>query len=169
MARSVPAPYLRPATLAEALDALAEGGEPRLVVAGATDHYPAHATRPIDRTCSTSPRVDGLRGIERLSDGGWRIGALDDVDGPRRGGTLPPLFDGLRAAARHDRRPPDPERAGPSSGNVCNASPAADGMPNLLALDAAVELASAARGSRIVPLAAFVTGNRRRSASRTSW
>ena len=41
-----------------------------------------------------------------------------------------------------------------------NASPAADGLPNLLALDAAVEVASA-DGTRVVPIADFVVGNRR--------
>ena len=40
---------------------------------------------------------------------------------------------------------------GPSPATSCNASPAADGMPNLLALDAAVEVASAARGVRACP------------------
>jgi diaminopropionate ammonia-lyase len=39
-------------------------------------------------------------------------------------------------------------------GNLCNASPAADGVPALLALDAAVELASR-RGQRTVPLIDF--------------
>ena len=45
-------------------------------------------------------------------------------------------------------------------GNVCNASPAADGAPVLLTLDAEVELASRDRGTRRLPLAGFVTGNR---------
>jgi len=45
-------------------------------------------------------------------------------------------------------------------GNLCNASPAADGVPALLALGAEVELASA-RGIRRLPLAQFVLGNRR--------
>ena len=44
-------------------------------------------------------------------------------------------------------------------GNIVNASPASDGMPNLLALDAAVELASA-DGERRVPVDRFVLGNR---------
>ena len=72
---------------------------------------------------------------------------------------LPPAFDGLRAAARQvgGRQI---QNTGTVAGNVVNASPAADGTPNLLALDAAVEVASAARGARIVPLAAFVTGYR---------
>ena len=44
-------------------------------------------------------------------------------------------------------------------GNVGNASPAADGVPVLLALQADVELASAT-GVRRLPLSAFITGNR---------
>jgi CO/xanthine dehydrogenase FAD-binding subunit len=43
---------------------------------------------------------------------------------------------------------------------LCNASPAADGVPPLLALDAEVELASAA-GRRRMPLARFLAGNRK--------
>jgi len=45
------------------------------------------------------------------------------------------------------------------AGNLCNASPAADGVPPLLALDAEVELASA-EGRRRMPLAQFIAGNR---------
>ncbi|MGB7601335.1 MAG: FAD binding domain-containing protein, partial [Candidatus Sulfotelmatobacter sp.] len=41
-----------------------------------------------------------------------------------------------------------------------NASPAADGVPPLLALDAAVELASSS-GLRRIPLAEFIVGNRK--------
>ena len=46
-------------------------------------------------------------------------------------------------------------------GNVCDASPAADVSPVLLALDAQVELESAAEGSRVVPLPDFFQGVRR--------
>ena len=52
------------------------------------------------------------------------------------------------------------QNAGTVAGNVCNASPAADGVPALLALDAAVETASAA-GSRTLPLAEFIAGPRK--------
>jgi N-methylhydantoinase B len=46
------------------------------------------------------------------------------------------------------------------AGNLVNASPAADSVPPLLALDASVEIASAA-GRRSLPLQAFIRGNRR--------
>ena len=63
---------------------------------------------------------------------------------------LPPCFDGLKLAAR-EVGGVQIQNTGTIAGNVCNASPAADSMPNLLALDAEVELASAA-GERRLPI-----------------
>jgi CO/xanthine dehydrogenase FAD-binding subunit len=152
--------FLRPAGLDEALGALAggsPGGAPWVVVAGATDHYPARVGRaPVEDVLDVTA-IDGLRGVAAV-DGGWRLGALttwtDLVEAD-----LPPLFDGLRSAALAIGGLQIQARA-TVVGNVCNASPAADGMPNLLAMDAVVELASA-RGSRRVPIGEFVLGNRR--------
>jgi CO/xanthine dehydrogenase FAD-binding subunit len=147
-------PYLRPDGLEDALAALASGD--RLVIAGGTDVYPGHATAPIERPVLDITALPGLRGVTEGGDG-WRIPALttwtDLAESP-----LPPEFDGLRAAARTigGRQI---QNAGTVCGNVVNASPAADGVPNLLALDASVELASV-RGVRRVPIAAFVLGNR---------
>lgn len=159
MAVRVPPPYLRPASLAEALDALADDADPRLVVCGGTDVYPAHTTRPIERPVLDVSRVEGLRGITRGHDGGWRIGATTTWTDIAEADVLPAAFDGLRAAARAvgGRQI---QNAGTVAGNIVNASPAADGTPNLLALDASVEVASAARGTRVVPLTWFVTGYR---------
>jgi CO/xanthine dehydrogenase FAD-binding subunit len=52
------------------------------------------------------------------------------------------------------------QNRGTIAGNLCNASPAADGVPPLLILDAEVELLSQ-RGPRRLPLSQFITGNRR--------
>ena len=46
-------------------------------------------------------------------------------------------------------------------GNICDASPAADASPVLLALDASVELESAAKGSRSLALTEFFQGVRK--------
>ena len=160
------AAYLRPNELDEALVALGAGtpgGTPWVVVAGATDHDPARVGRlPIEDVLDVTA-ISSLRGIQEV-DGeagrpaGWRIGALatwtDLVDAP-----LPPLFDGLKAAAVAVGGRQIQAR-GTIAGNVCNASPAADGVPNLLALDAVAELVSS-RGPRSVPIGAFITGNRR--------
>ncbi|MBI2782063.1 MAG: FAD binding domain-containing protein [Chloroflexi bacterium] len=152
--------FLRPTRLEDAIGALGSGGPSGagwVVVAGATDHYPARVGRaPVEDVLDVTA-IGGLRGAAAV-DGGWRIGALttwtDLVEAD-----LPPLFDALRAAALAVGGQQIQARA-TVVGNVCNASPAADGMPNLLALDALVELASV-RGPRRVPIGEFVTGNRR--------
>ncbi len=152
--------FLQPTELSDALGALAgggPGGSPWVVVAGATDHYPSRVGRaPIEDVLDVTA-ISALRGVVAV-DAGWRIGALttwtDLVESD-----LPPLFDGLRAAALAVGGQQIQARA-TVAGNVCNASPAADGTPNLLALDAVVELESS-RGPRRVPIGEFVTGNRR--------
>lgn len=146
--------YLRPRELDEALGALAGG---RLtVVAGGTDFYPARVGRPLDEDVLDISGLAGLRGIADAGEA-FRIGALatwsDVIDAP-----LPPCFDGLKLAAR-EIGGVQVQNTGTVCGNVCNASPAADGTPNLLALDASVELVSRT-GSRRLPLAEFILGNR---------
>lgn len=147
--------YLRPAELGEALAALAV--RPRIILAGGTDYYPARVGRPSDDDILDITALSALKAIGR-TEGAWRIPALatwSDVIAAE----LPPLFDGLKLAAR-EVGGVQIQNAGTVCGNLCNASPAADGIPNLLALDARVELASAG-GRRHVAVADFVTGNRR--------
>lgn len=157
--------YLRPTRLDEALDALAsrsgESGEPGgrgwTVLAGATDIYPARVGRVFDEDILDVTGIDALRAIDR--DGGSiRIAAGATWTDLLRT-DLPPAFDGLKAAARAVGGVQIQHR-GTLCGNVCNASPAADGVPNLIALDARVELRSAT-GRREVPVGDFIVGNRR--------
>jgi CO/xanthine dehydrogenase FAD-binding subunit len=146
--------YLRPESLEEALQALTR---PWTVLAGGTDFYPARVGRAIDENVLDITAIAALRGIDG-ENGGWRIGATTTwselIERP-----LPPLFDGLKQAAR-EVGGRQIQNAGTIAGNLCNASPAADGVPPLLALDAEVELAGLA-GVRRLPLSQFITGNRR--------
>ena len=149
------AAYLRPARLEEALEALAT--RPLTVLAGGTDHYPARVGRDPEEDILDLTALASLRGISR-TQAGWRIGAAaswTEIIEAR----LPPLFDALKLAAR-EVGGVQIQNAGTVAGNLCNASPAADGVPALLALDASVELASG-RGSRIVPLEDFILGPRK--------
>jgi N-methylhydantoinase B len=99
--------------------------------------------------------IPGLDRIER-TDTGWRIGCL--VTWSRLARTeLPPLFQGLQAAAK-EVGGVQVQNRGTLVGNLVTASPAGDGIPNLLALDASVEIAGPA--PRIVPLRDFLTGYR---------
>ena len=98
-----------------------------------------------------------LRGIS--NDANYiRIGGLttwtDVIQTP-----LPRCFDALKSAAREVGSVQIQNR-GTVAGNLCNASPAADGVPPLLALDAEVELASST-GSRRMPLTEYIVGNRK--------
>jgi CO/xanthine dehydrogenase FAD-binding subunit len=149
--------YLRPRRLEEALSVLARpSARPHAVLAGGTDFYPARVGRAIDEDVLDIGGIDVLRGIT-AGPAGWRLGAtttwseLLEAD-------LPPLFDGLKQAAR-EVGGRQIQNAGTLAGNICNASPAADGVPGLLALDAEIEIAGPA--SRRLPLRNFITGVRR--------
>lgn len=147
--------YHAPASLKDALDRLAKGDV--RVVAGGTDVYPAQGTAPFDRDILDLTRITALQGISRGAEG-WRIGAATTWTQVARA-DLPPAFDGLRAAAR-EVGSIQIQNAGTVAGNLCNASPAADGVPPLLTLEARVELTSST-GQRVLPLADFLTGVRR--------
>ncbi len=147
--------YLKPKTLDEAVAALAASGGQ--ILAGGTDFYPALGERlpPGDVVDITALRE--IRGIS-LEKHHVRMGGLTTWSEVVRT-PLPSCFDALKAAAREVGSVQIQNR-GTVAGNLCNASPAADGVPPLLALDAEVELASSLERRRL-PLAQFITGNRK--------
>lgn len=148
--------YLRPADLPTALDALRS--TPYVVLAGGTDHYPARVGRPLTDDILDLGGLTELRSIAVHPDH-WRIGALVTWTDLLEAAHLPPVFDGLRLAAR-EVGGVQIQNAGTLCGNLCNASPAADGVPPLLALGASVELRSADT-MRTLPLTDFMLGPRR--------
>ena len=146
--------YFRPESLGSAVQFLAEHGG--VVMAGGTDLFPAHVARLLPEKILDVTRVQELRDIDFAPDhirfgGAVRWSEILRCD-------LPPAFDGLKAAAREIGSIQIQNR-GTIAGNLCNASPAADGIPPLLALDAEVELASR-RGARTLKLEDFLTGYR---------
>jgi CO/xanthine dehydrogenase FAD-binding subunit len=147
--------YLRPTGLGEALAALAN--TKLAVLAGGTDYYPARVGKPLDDDLLDISAIAALRGMREAPDH-WRIGATTTWS-DLAAAELPPLFDGLKLAAGAIGGA-QIQNAGTLGGNLCNASPAADGVPPLLALDARVEIADAA-GTASVALAEFILGNRK--------
>lgn len=146
--------YLLPADLDSALVALADGKW--TVLAGGTDFYPTRVGRPLAEPVIDISGLGGLRGIA-VTEESYLIGALTrwaDI----RDADLPRCFDGLRSAAR-EVGAVQVQNAGTIAGNLCNASPAADGIPPLLTLNASVELSSQT-GTRTVALPDFLTGYR---------
>jgi CO/xanthine dehydrogenase FAD-binding subunit len=152
--------YLRPHALDDALGAIA--ADRWAVLAGGTDFYPARVGRLVEENVLDISAVAALRGI-REEDGHIRIGAATTwtelIEAP-----LARQFDCLKLAAR-EVGGVQIQNAGTIAGNLCNASPAADGVPALAALGADVELRSASRTRRL-PLGRFVLGNRETACAR---
>lgn len=144
--------FSRPATLAEAL---AQRGNGARVLAGGTDIYPG-AGPSLAGPIVDVTRLSGLQGIV-LQDGAMRIGACTSWAAIAEA-SLPSSLVALQQAALQIGGC-QIQNAGTIGGNLCNASPAADGVPPLLVLGAEVELASTA-GVRRLPLEAFITGPR---------
>ncbi len=144
--------YFRPATQQEALEALA--GRSWTVLAGATDLYPTHGDAPHEVDALD---ISALHAPISRDAAYWYLPASVTWS-ELLAAPLPAAFDGLKQAARQigGRQI---QNVGTVMGNVCNASPAADGIPCLLALDAEVTLASLL-GVRHVPIGGFVVGPR---------
>ena len=152
---------LRPTDLHEALELLGErpADAPLVPLAGGTDllvHWPVRPDAR-DREYLDVTALGGLRGI-RWSDKALELGALAsywDVIVDRRANEELPI---LVASARQVGAVQIQSR-GTWAGNVVNGSPAADGVPVLMACDAVVVLASR-EGTREVPLDRYYSGYR---------
>lgn len=155
-----PATYLRPRELGEALAALAAGD--LTVLAGGTDYYPARLARTRDDDLLDVSAIAELRGI-RVAAEGVTLGATTTWTEVAEA-TLPPAFRGLQQAARQVGAL-QIQNAGTVAGNVCNASPAADGVPPMLVLGGEVVLRSV-RGERVLPVGEFLRGNRKTARAR---
>lgn len=149
--------FLAPATWAQALAAKAEYPD-ALPVAGGTDvmvEINFDRRRPpalLDLTRVPELREWGPDGRAiRLGAGVTYARVIDEL-----GAALP----GLAMAARTVGSPQIRNR-GTVGGNLGAASPAGDSHPALLAADAVVEVESAARGIRRLPVAEFFTGVKR--------
>ena len=126
------------------------------VLAGGTDLYPATETPFLPGAVLDINALDELRCIEEL-DEYWRICARTTWS-EIIAANLPRSFDALKLAAL-EVGSVQIQNVATIGGNLCNASPAADGVPALLILDGEVELQSST-ATRCVPLQDFIRGNR---------
>ncbi len=146
--------YVRPTELEDALARLATGD--RRIAAGCTDLFPATSRQTLTGDILDITAIQSLRGIVR-TEAGYRFGTATTWTDILKA-ELPAGFDQLKLAAR-EVGSVQIQNAATIGGNLCNASPAADGVPALLVLDAAVELSSQS-GTRTLPLSEFITGPR---------
>jgi CO/xanthine dehydrogenase FAD-binding subunit len=144
--------YERPDRLADALALMADGGARPL--AGGTDLV----IRIRDGSIAPATVVD-VKGIAefsrdiRIEDGWLRIGARTTMTDLLRDERIGRDYTALAEAAAYVGSVQIRNRA-TLAGNICNASPAADTAPALLAFEARV-VAVGQRGRRVIPLDDF--------------
>lgn len=153
------APVHTPSDLSAAL-ALRAADPAAWPLAGGTDvmvYLEAHAIDPpafIDLW-----GVPELRGVAETA-AGLRIGACtlysELIEHSAVRAQAPTLVEAARTVGARQI-----QNRGTLGGNIANASPAGDTLPVLLALDADLELHSAARGARRMPIAGFYRGYKR--------
>ena len=149
--------FLQPASWAEALQMRAERPD-ALPIAGGTDvmvELNFDRRRPgalLDLT-----RIPELREWS-VQDRAVRLGA-----GVTYARVIDELGDALPGLAMASRTVGSPQirMRGTVGGNLGSSSPAGDALPPLLAAHATVEVASAARGTRLLPADEFFTGVKR--------
>jgi len=149
--------FLQPSSWDEALAVRAERPD-ALPIAGGTDvMVELNFDRRRPAALLDLTRVDELRAWS-VDDGVVRLGA--GVPYARVISELGDRLPGLAMAARTVGSPQIRVR-GTVGGNLGSASPAGDAHPPLLAAGAVVEAESAARGTRMIPVAEFYTGVKR--------
>lgn len=147
--------YQQPRTLEEACSLLAEHPGQAKVMAGGTD-----VLVELKKRGGGKPRyIVGLRsipGLEAVSfdpQVGLRVGPMATFAQLARAEVVRERFPLLWEAARTFSRP-QIRHGGTLVGNLCNASPAADAVPALLALQAKVRVVSV-QGERLVEAESF--------------
>ena len=152
-----PIDYVLAGTIDEAVSALAAGGATARVLAGGTDVIiQAREGRKDVRVMVDVKRIAETAELRLNADGSLRIGAsvpcariYADPEVRRR---FPALVDsasligGIQIQSRASL-----------GGNLCNASPAADSIPTLIALGATCEIAGP-NGRRTLPVEQMCTG-----------
>lgn len=152
--------YERPTNIDDAVRRLAEGGEGTAILAGGTDLFvDLRGGRREVRLLIDIKRVDGLRRLDVDRNGGVAIGAATTLNEILEHAPVRRTLPGLVRAAESIATYPLRNRA-TVVGNLCNASPAADMAPILLALDATI-VAQSPRGERQIHVAKFFAGVKR--------
>jgi len=147
--------YLKPTSLAEAIDLLAQHGEKAKVVAGGTDLMIQWKKRLVSPNYMIS-----LRNVPELNfirlDGDLSIGSATThrkLELSREvQEKFPVIYDAVSNLGSVQVR-----NSATIGGNLCNAAPSADTAPPMLVLDAQVCIA-ASGGERLVPMVEFFRG-----------
>ena len=146
--------YYRPENINDAITTLSKGE--LTIAAGCTDLFPKTQEDSLGRNILDISAIKSLKSIT-IEKEFRRIGSgvtWTDLENEE----LPNCYEMLKECSLQvgSRQI---QNLGTIGGNLCNASPAADGVPCLLSLDASVELIST-NGKRILKLNDFIKGSR---------
>ncbi|MCW4014010.1 MAG: xanthine dehydrogenase family protein subunit M, partial [Candidatus Bathyarchaeota archaeon] len=150
-----PFKYHQPTTVEEATKLLAELTDVK-VLAGGTDLIPKMKQRLLEpKDIVNLKKIKALEGIKETDKGIW-IGAATKLRAIERSELIKEKIP-LQYLATKTIGSVQIRNMGTLAGNVCNASPAADGALGLVAQDATVHIAGS-KGTRDVPVTEFFTG-----------
>ena len=157
MRRIQPFEFVQPATLAEASAIMLDKGPGGCFLAGGTDLVIAMKERDLHpRYVVDLKRIPDLAGIHVDAEGGFSIGALTSLYDIEKSPAILARHRFLAQSAAEIGSTQIRQR-GTIGGNIVNASPSADTVPCLLALDAKVCVINAAR-EKIIDLDKFFLG-----------
>jgi carbon-monoxide dehydrogenase medium subunit len=149
--------YYSCTSVREACSLLSESKGEARVFAGGTDMLVKMKHRKmVPRSLINIKRIQNLDYIRYDEESGLRIGALATVESLTNSSVVMKKFAVLGEAASM-LGTPHVRSLATLGGNLCNASPAAECAPALLAIGAKVRIAGLA-GERVVPLESFFTG-----------
>src|SRR6185295_12493202 len=130
--------YLAPASLDEAIRAYAAAGSAARILAGGTDLLVQMRSGVVQPGLIVDiKKIEEMMAIEETADGGFRIGAAvsgaELAEHPRFGKVWPGVLEAVNLIGSKQVQ----GRAS-AGGNLCNASPARDSVPAMVAADANV-------------------------------
>lgn len=147
--------YERPETLSDVFSLLTEHGDQAKLIAGGTDLIVQMKLERVSPTCLIS--LAGVSELDGITPGdGHFIGSMTSIRTVSKCDPVCRRYVALFEACEAFSTVPIMIMA-TIGGNLCNASPAADTVPALLAFDASVDLVTG-EGCRNVPLHEFFTG-----------
>ncbi len=151
--------YVSPKTKDDLADALQEHGENAKILAGGTDIIPNMLAKlyTVDTLVDITD-LEEMTSISYAAGKGLLIGAAAKMKAVVGSSIIKEKYGALHKAASEVGSPQIRAMA-TIGGNSCNASPAADTPPALVALGASVTLVSK-QGEREMPLEDFIVGNR---------
>jgi len=142
--------FYTPKTISGALEYLSDKGNRCKIIAGGTDVIPALRREEVRPShVMNILEIEQLRGVSEEKDS-IRIGPATTFTEITHSDILKRHLPLLIEAASQVGAPPIRNR-GTIGGNIGNASPAADVLPAVIALDGELELQSKSRGVRILP------------------